>query len=504
MNDKDITTTNSDYQVQLLYVLMTDEGFLKSVGCYNCEKYFNETKAWGFTAIREHYAKYRELPSLAVLSNLATQIQDNVQQAAATQLINVLQTLFNNPPTNTQFIKDKFQESLKAQALKEIILNAADMVNMDPELARQSLFTELTKLSLGASLAGTVPIRSITEFQRPLDNDPDELVLNRILCRKGKMLITGPSGVGKSVLATQLAMAWAVGKECIGLKPTRPLKTLIIQAEDDDGYLGEMKDSICRNLNILPDTDEAILLKKNVMVACHDSSCGAKFIEQLHHYLTQYTPDILLINPVLSYLGGDSNAQKDVSKFLRNGLNPILSQYKCACILITHPPKPLRDKANRWQSSDFSYSTAGSMEWSNWARVTFTLVNTSNPDVCILRANKLDRRLKWTNPITGERTNDIYIAKSDDATSPFWTVATPEAIKSTTKNISNNKRLTMLLELTPEAPNTISKAELTELSGIKSSKTLSGYMEVLIADKKVTPSYGHKGKILFSRTPLKK
>ncbi|MEI9960468.1 MAG: hypothetical protein WDM76_04840 [Limisphaerales bacterium] len=41
----------------------------------------------------------------------------------------------------------------------------------------------------------------------------------------------------------------------------------------------------------------------------------------------------------LSYLGGDMNSQKDVGKFLRNDLAPLLKEYGCAAIIIHHTNK---------------------------------------------------------------------------------------------------------------------------------------------------------------------
>ena len=50
----------------------------------------------------------------------------------------------------------------------------------------------------------------------------------------------GQSGIEKSSLAMQMAVSWALGKEVFGIKPVKPLKSLLIQAENDFGDVSEM------------------------------------------------------------------------------------------------------------------------------------------------------------------------------------------------------------------------------------------------------------------------
>ena len=67
------------------------------------------------------------------------------------------------------------------------------------------------------------------------------------------MLLVGPTGVGKSSLAMQAMILWALGKAAFGIKPARPLKSLLVQAENDDGDLAEMRDGVMRGLGLSED-----------------------------------------------------------------------------------------------------------------------------------------------------------------------------------------------------------------------------------------------------------
>src|SRR5690349_6115684 len=64
------------------------------------------------------------------------------------------------------------------------------------------------------------------------------------LTRGSGLLIVGPTGSGKSTLDSTLAFSFALGRTALGFKPTRPLRSLIIQAEDDDLDLAEMRNGI--------------------------------------------------------------------------------------------------------------------------------------------------------------------------------------------------------------------------------------------------------------------
>lgn len=79
-------------------------------------------------------------------------------------------------------------------------------------------------------------------------NDPAELLRNRFLCRGGGLLLVGPTGVGKSSLSMQAKILWALGRPAFGIVPARPLKSLLIQAENDDGDLAEMRDGVIKGL----------------------------------------------------------------------------------------------------------------------------------------------------------------------------------------------------------------------------------------------------------------
>ena len=208
----------------------------------------------------------------------------------------------------------------------------------------------------------------LNELRRhPAGTDPNELIKDRFLCRGGSCMLVGPTGVGKSSFTMQLAIQFAQGLEFFGLRPAGELKTLIVQAENDDGDMAEMRDGVIAGLGIPPEQAERVL--PSVMVLTEASRTREQFATLLQAVCAETKFDLVIVDPLLAYLGGDASSQRDVSPFLRNMLNPVLQEHGLGLILVHHTAKPMRskDKAD-WLAGDFAYLGAGSAEFGNWAR----------------------------------------------------------------------------------------------------------------------------------------
>lgn len=239
--------------------------------------------------------------------------------------------------------------------------------------------------------------RKLSELVRvECDDDPAELLKSRYLCRGGGLLLAGPTGIGKSSFAIQAALLWSIGKPCMEIVPARPLKSLIIQAENDDGDLAEMRDGVLAGLDFTP--VQAQKACDSILVCREDIRFGSEFWAECVRPLmtTQDGFDLLWVDPVLSYLGGEVNSQRDVGGFLRNGLNPILREFNAGGIALHHTNKPPSGKEKPdWAHSDFAYLGAGSAEWANWARAVLAIRATGQQGVFELRAGKRGSRIGW-------------------------------------------------------------------------------------------------------------
>ena len=259
-------------------------------------------------------------------------------------------------------------------------------------------------------------VRSIGEIQFPTERDDQELLRHRFLCRGAGLLLAAPAGIGKSTFNLQAMLCFGIGRECFGFVPTGPLKSLYIQAENDDGDLRELRDGIFDGLKFT--ANDRAVASSNVSFVTVDDMCGLAFVQNCVEPLLRETRrDLLWIDPLLAYLGGQLS-QEVVSPWLRNGLNPVLRRHKVGCILTHHTNKPASGKEKPdWRAGDYAYIGSGTIELANWPRAVVAIVSTGSHDVFELRLGKRGSRAGWRNP-DGSTCYARYIAHGQDGI--YW------------------------------------------------------------------------------------
>lgn len=264
-------------------------------------------------------------------------------------------------------------------------------------------FNDLANLEgldrVSARLRAAFPFnaRSIGDFVTPPDNDPDELIKRRFLCRRGLLLIFAPSGIGKSSFLMQQAICFALNRDFFGIRPTAYMKTVFLQAENDDGDIAEIRDGICSEMNL----SEADLLRvyANVIIVCTAGERGQSFAALADSVLDSEKPDFLVIDPALAYIQGDIKDSTDVGIFLRNQIIPTLAKHNCGGILCHHTNKPPTGKEKpNWAADELMYLGSGSSEFTNAARAVMSIQSTGEHGIYRLTAAKRGARIGWREP----------------------------------------------------------------------------------------------------------
>ena len=244
--------------------------------------------------------------------------------------------------------------------------------------------------------------------------DPNELIKRRFICKGGAGILAAETGCGKSSFVMQIALHWGAGLACFGLEPTRPLRILLIQAENDDRDLQEEISGVCRGaweIGRLSKTQIAAA-KEAVKVISDATHSGDVFIAMLHDVLAREPEtDLVIVDPLFSFAGCDLNDQESVSRFLRNQINPLLQAYGVAMLFVHHTQKPTRTAAPN-ANFNTAYSYHGSAEIINWARFALILERFKDKNSKLffrLSAPKRGRRLGWESDAKYLRWSDNYI-----------------------------------------------------------------------------------------------
>lgn len=212
------------------------------------------------------------------------------------------------------------------------------------------------------------------------DPKDDKTVLiggdRRWICQGYPFQIVGFSGTGKSSMAAHLAVNWAIGHAPWGLRPVRPLRILMVQAEND---LGDASEAIIGATAKLVESDRR-LLKENLIFVRQATKTGFGFIEYLGQMVEKHRIDLIIADPLLAYADFDIASQAETTAFLRGpgGVHEMLQRTKAALLYMHHTTKPKSaDDLDGMTPQQLAYLGAGCSEWVNFARDSGYLFRTS-------------------------------------------------------------------------------------------------------------------------------
>jgi RecA-family ATPase len=209
-----------------------------------------------------------------------------------------------------------------------------------------------------------------------VDEDTNCLIGDNWLKKGQSFILTGEPGHGKSSLVVKLCAEWSIGQAPLGLKPARPLKCLIIQAENDDGDLAE---AIQDHLDYLSlGDDDLALIKKNLVFRTCGTRIGENFATYLRQKIDQYRPDLVIADPLLTYAGCEVSRQSEITHFLRELIQPIINETGVILGFVHHNRKPAGQKPDKAdESARAMNSMLGSVELAAWPREVISLTCTS-------------------------------------------------------------------------------------------------------------------------------
>lgn len=202
-------------------------------------------------------------------------------------------------------------------------------------------------------------------------------------------LLSGDGGVGKSLLALQIAAAGAMGRDVLGLSP-KCGPTVHIGAEDELGEfqrrVASIADAFKTDFNGLAQLHLTSLADKDAVLAKPDRT-GQMFGTQLFNEIWDFveydkSPRLVVLDTAADLFGGVEIDRGQVRQFI-GMLRNLAIMNNCAVLLLSHP------SASGMQSGS---GTSGSTAWNNSVRSRLYLTRPdgrgADPDTRVLKTMK--------------------------------------------------------------------------------------------------------------------
>ena len=295
---------------------------------------------------------------------------------------------------------------------------------------------EVPTSQLGLVIHQGLPSLSHRDYYHYTPDPADNLLGNEFLCRKGLLIIAGPSHVGKSSLSVQQDVLWSLGRPAFGITPSRPLRILTFQAENDASAMHLAARGVIDTLNLSSDDID----KVGEATACIGirSCSGSAFLRQLDKELEYRSgwPDIIRLDPLMAFIGDDPTNTKAVLEFMRSGLNAIIDKYNVGAICTHHTTKTQYMDTDKFNPYDFQYCMAGTADLTNLARSVISIIPCKDGRTFGFMAAKGKAKIGWGTPSRyfAHAASRIYWEDAVAPTAPprtsFTRTATPERLLS--------------------------------------------------------------------------
>jgi len=279
-----------------------------------------------------------------------------------------------------------------------------------------AILAELTSLECEGAEKTSLLLHGVNHY--PTEVPPETVLLGNGWGRWGDVLtFISTAGAGKSVALTQASIAWGIGLPYMGIHPARPLRILLFSGEDDGATIGQCREGFLEHSKAITGHDltaeDLEPLDSMLRIEFSRVHVGDAFHAHLDRLLRESPADLVMVNPLLSYIGGEIVAC--ASQWLRAGLMPILQKHSCAAMLAHHTGKMGKDG---WDNTDDTYSAIGGGEMANVPRAILTLRPTAADGLSVLKVAK--RPTTGWKDSAGDFTTSFFVRRTSDPTRPAW------------------------------------------------------------------------------------
>ena len=220
-------------------------------------------------------------------------------------------------------------------------------------------------------VSGSV-LKTLDELLAEADTHPRSLITPDLLPYSGRMFLYGFPGVGKSLIATQLAFEVASGLPWLGcFEVDQPGRVLYLQCELPEDKFRERVRRMSQAYPGTPSDNFLSCTTRSLKVTPHDQEF-AVLLEELQ----EARPVLWIIDPEYKVFIGDENQSYDMQQFY-DQLDRVAESVGCAILMVSHRRKTQFDEAGGRRDAGF-LEIPGSQRRIAWADSIVRLAQSRN------------------------------------------------------------------------------------------------------------------------------
>lgn len=164
------------------------------------------------------------------------------------------------------------------------------------------------------------------------DDTQDEWLLEPLIAAGRGTVLYSPAKTGKSLLTLEIAASLACGREVMGVRPERPIRTLIIDHENDPKT--DTRDRL-KKMKFKPDDLANLFVLSYPVMATLDTAEGGR---QVLEIAQRYNVELVVIDTVSRAIAGEENDNNTWLQFYRN-TGVVLKRHGIAMLRLDHSGK---------------------------------------------------------------------------------------------------------------------------------------------------------------------
>lgn len=408
----------------VLGVILRD-GDVSNIPDLSANDFFEPKHQDVFAAVLELKNKNVSIDELSATHTLK-RIRPDLDIKSCALMIN---EIINDVQSYTKFSQTWVHEIRRSSNLRKIIKHAEDLKNLAAEDYDPEHIIAYSDAQLKTKLSNYKKTKGLTEMQQEdletfdRSNDKNAVIGKfRWLTKGSSLLLVSQSGVGKSSFALQFMISLSINspKGFFGIKAQRPLKIVMLQAENDLGDVAEAFQDITGGMVL--DFEQKELLKSNLKIFRDTNSVGKEFLSTIKELIIAHNADVILVDPLLSFAGIELTDQQEMTNFLRHGIARVLEETGAILIAVHHTTKPKSSKDKEGQTpADLAYSGAGASELVNYVREVAVLQRCQGEDPIFKFSLTKRRNRAGLKDLNGDFKPEIYVQHARENNKISWT-----------------------------------------------------------------------------------